>query len=346
MRNIHEDHPRSRGVYQDPLHPDDATRGSSPLARGLLRGGVCGDRAQRIIPARAGFTGIQTVVMAVVGDHPRSRGVYAMETGEITAVEGSSPLARGLPLLQATDEPVEWIIPARAGFTRSTRGRRRSSRDHPRSRGVYDVQGGGCGHGLGSSPLARGLPVLAASAQRADGIIPARAGFTAAVRSPWHGCSDHPRSRGVYPFLSARRAAMRGSSPLARGLLHNIREQLTQTRIIPARAGFTTISRAFRSSAPDHPRSRGVYADRRVERGVVHGSSPLARGLLKPSALEKGIGKDHPRSRGVYRRYATETRDNNGSSPLARGLQEDDDAGDGPGRIIPARAGFTPPSSR
>ena len=53
-------------------------------------------RVTRIIPARAGFTAQLTRERCHWGDHPRSRGVYAMEKGEITAEEGSSPLARGL----------------------------------------------------------------------------------------------------------------------------------------------------------------------------------------------------------------------------------------------------------
>ena len=55
-----------------------------------------GTVADRIIPARAGFTQVGTSPYYGRTDHPRSRGVYAMEKGEITAEEGSSPLARGL----------------------------------------------------------------------------------------------------------------------------------------------------------------------------------------------------------------------------------------------------------
>ena len=51
------------------------------------------------------------------GDHPRSRGVYMPQVGCRLTVEGSSPLARGLPSkLAVLDEDCR-IIPARAGFT-------------------------------------------------------------------------------------------------------------------------------------------------------------------------------------------------------------------------------------
>ena len=72
------------------------------------------------------------------------------------------------------------------------------TRDHPRSRGVYYALAGGCEHGQGSSPLARGLLLGYVWEDGDAGIIPARAGFTAVgrrVRLRWR---DHPRSRGVY----------------------------------------------------------------------------------------------------------------------------------------------------
>ena len=50
----------------------------------------------RIIPARAGFTPIESHASLVIADHPRSRGVYASQVWPNGAVGGSSPLARGL----------------------------------------------------------------------------------------------------------------------------------------------------------------------------------------------------------------------------------------------------------
>ena len=53
------DHPRSRGVYRDPVPRSDSPQGSSPLARGLLRS-IMGDTVSIwIIPARAGFTPVR-----------------------------------------------------------------------------------------------------------------------------------------------------------------------------------------------------------------------------------------------------------------------------------------------
>ena len=113
--------------------------------------------------------------------------------------------------------------------------------------------------------------------------------------------------------------------------------------------------------AADHPRSRGVYGRPLLLAFVSWGSSPLARGL--PEAREGpsppariiparagftcgsrppgGRRWDHPRSRGVYHENRFDLLVPEGSSPLARGLLASPLVLAVPGRIIPARAGFT-----
>ena len=73
-----------------------------------------------------------------------------------------------------------------------------------------------------------------------------------------------------------------GSSPLARGLPGRAGDRLQPARIIPARAGFTEEEIVRPGSAPDHPRSRGVYGGHDLSPIVMVGSSPLARGLRRP----------------------------------------------------------------
>ena len=113
---------------------------------------------------------------------------------------------------------------------------------------------------MGSSPLARGLPCTVSGPKEADGIIPARAGFTLHCERPEGGGWDHPRSRGVYQARRAVRLSAFGSSPLARGLQCRVHGREDLFGIIPARAGFTTCRPTRRSRLTDHPRSRGVYA--------------------------------------------------------------------------------------
>ena len=362
------DHPRSRGVYASQLARCARGAGSSPLARGLhpldspspqeyldhpRSRGVYPGRLHlrlpggRIIPARAGFTAASAEDAVRFEDHPRSRGVYA-------------PAHRC-----ARDHA--WIIPARAGFTPAYVLRHAYHVDHPRSRGVYCPPSCARPGVWGSSPLARGLQHRRPRRRRDRGIIPARAGFTRPMTGVPTSGPDHPRSRGVYRDVAVRSALISGSSPLARGLLHDKGWGPVAGRIIPARAGFTAWFQAYVQPTMDHPRSRGVYPA--ASAGVVQdwGSSPLARGLLEPARRRhsrRGIIParagftpprptlpqrlpDHPRSRGVYRSTRLRTAAGLGSSPLARGLRRLLRPPRMRSRIIPARAGFTaPPTSR
>ena len=174
--------------------------------------------------------------------------------------------------------------------------------------------------------------------------------------------SDHPRSRGVYTGYVVAQGSGTGSSPLARGLLSCEPGLRCLGGIIPARAGFTR--RELTAGRPewDHPRSRGVYAHKKIIIPGLEGSSPLARGLLwimLPGSYGGRIiparagftwggrmvcsaSQDHPRSRGVYPSCSWSSSIWTGSSPLARGLLHRSGPFGRCFRIIPARAGFTP----
>ena len=131
------DHPRSRGVYMVAVAPRTVRPGSSPLARGLPPAGRSFSQSVRIIPARAGFTGPGRRRGRDRRDHPRSRGVYGARARGTCTERGSSPLARGLRMTAPTIPAEVRIIPARAGFTRTSTPGVACGRDHPRSRGVY-----------------------------------------------------------------------------------------------------------------------------------------------------------------------------------------------------------------
>ena len=255
----------------------------------------------RIIPARAGFTPPSCWWWGGGGDHPRSRGVYTSIISTRSDGCGSSPLARGLPVNNKHAIKPKRIIPARAGFTICGESSVPNGRDHPRSRGVYRPYRHSDDMASGSSPLARGLQCFLDAVVVDRGIIPARAGFTAAPTTPGWRCA--------------------GSSPLARGLRGALVGLLDHPGIIPARAGFTTRESTPRWRSRDHPRSRGVYLTGGQSVGATFGSSPLARGLPDLGGLGRrrhriiparagftvvsvsrtGSRRDHPRSRGVYR---------------------------------------------
>ena len=261
----HRDHPRSRGVYVTGPHPRIRVVGSSPLARGL--------------PKR------RLTLRVTDRDHPRSRGVYKPYVEIALSQPGSSPLARGLRGSCPDKLTSDRIIPARAGFTAQTCLRWTSTWDHPRSRGVYPVGIRPYFLARGSSPLARGLLLVARILALRHGIIPARAGFTADFARPNAGNMDHPRSRGVYSSATVLVAKISGSSPLARGLQSYRLNADACGGIIPARAGFTAGRSLAQQASQDHPRSRGVYAGAIARIAPIVGSSPLARGLQQSATL-------------------------------------------------------------
>ena len=233
------DHPRSRGVYARACLGAVSAAGSSPLARGLPLAAIEDQVHDRIIPARAGFTCQPHWGHTPYPDHPRSRGVYPIGHRLHRGLDGSSPLARGLPRIQSGAGYLPRIIPARAGFTTGLRIVEASLQDHPRSRGVYLSMERFSIKTSGSSPLARGLRPRQARPRPVGRIIPARAGFTATAPAAEGRARDHPRSRGVYLCLVLDAREPRGSSPLARGLRGASNDDVILLRIIPARAGFT-----------------------------------------------------------------------------------------------------------
>ena len=133
------DHPRTRGVYWTRVITAARGEGSSPHTRGLPPAHARGERRRRIIPAHAGFTGDLPGMAFILGDHPRTRGVYVPAIQSIGTLLGSSPHTRGLPPRDGRRRARRGIIPAHAGFTSSSPGRRTSRWDHPRTRGVYLV---------------------------------------------------------------------------------------------------------------------------------------------------------------------------------------------------------------
>ena len=172
----------------------------------------------------------------------------------------------------------EGLIPARAGNTRRPSNYRHYRRAHPRSRGEHIASAAPRQAWQGSSPLARGTRWREKPQESARGLIPARAGNTRPDRDPRTRSWAHPRSRGEHESLSAIRAWLRGSSPLARGTPGNADYAIQGGGLIPARAGNTTCENLQLQLDWAHPRSRGEHLSRPYHGIGSRGSSPLARG--------------------------------------------------------------------
>ena len=256
-------------------------------------------------------------------------------------LSGSSPLARGTPVLIEGEAYVSRLIPARAGNTLVDVQEHPGRSAHPRSRGEHVPLPPPTRPPFGSSPLARGTRCKWALYAYLRRLIPARAGNTLPC---FCGC--------VY---------MPGSSPLARGTRWVRLIRRFTCRLIPARAGNTACRRSRMSADSAHPRSRGEHLHMEQALNVIIGSSPLARGTqhqtirtrrrarLIPARAGNTFLPDrrafhhpaHPRSRGEHNLPIDPPGGGNGSSPLARGTPLVHFGLRGHARLIPARAGNT-----
>ena len=152
---------------------------------------------------------------------------------------------------------------------------------------------------------------------------------------------DHPRSRGEHLDAIASKIAATGSSPLARGARNDSGVIRLSCRIIPARAGSTSVGEAPADTAHgSSPLARGAL-DRRARVALVARIIPARAGSTSSSARKSVLISDHPRSRGEHTGELAASIEASGSSPLARGAQGVQALGDPRGGIIPARAGST-----
>ena len=191
--------------------------GSSPLARGPQVATLCATPCRGLIPARAGTTADVPETAASTRAHPRSRGDHDDVLRHRPHIRGSSPLARG-PLIAMRDFCILiGLIPARAGTTIIRERPIETMRAHPRSRGDHPGIGDSEAGRKGSSPLARGPLSAGHYLGFGAGLIPARAGTTAAVLILARHNRAHPRSRGDHLFFQPIFQRACGSSPLARG---------------------------------------------------------------------------------------------------------------------------------
>ena len=176
------DHPRMRGEHTSVRGCASYDVGSSPHARGAPLFPHRSSPRDGIIPACAGSTVPRPARRGCARDHPRMRGEHALESGMSAEDAGSSPHARGAPSTMLHARLRTGIIPACAGSTDIAFRCGRHERDHPRMRGKHSSVYTWVEDCAGSSPHARGAPVVCADAVVGVGSSPhargaRRAGF-------------------------------------------------------------------------------------------------------------------------------------------------------------------------
>ena len=213
------DHPRMRGEHWLDPYVALGYWGSSPHARGARPFVDADAQARGIIPACAGSTLIAGAGMLAWRDHPRMRGEHLPQVSSHISPQGSSPHARGARVLGISTRAKRGIIPACAGSTRPPHGSPGCPGD-PRMRGKHMPRHLPRLPRRGSSPHARGAPVLGTLATAVLGIIPACAGSTRHIRRGLLGQGDHPRMRGEHTRDERCIKGVRGSSEVCQDFGH------------------------------------------------------------------------------------------------------------------------------
>ena len=276
-------------------------------------------------------------------------------------MRGSSPRARGTPPQCAPRPSALRFIPASAGNTAAWMPKTCRQTVHPRERGEHTYTPDNLIAGIGSSPRARGTHEAESGRARLLRFIPASAGNTHAAPHRVPRLPVHPRERGEHSACTNPRSCTGGSSPRARGTLHEEGRILEGGRFIPASAGNTDAGRTQATAGAVHPRERGEHlgGGAPIRRGP--GSSPRARGTPlpphRPAVLARFIPASagntsnsarlttswtvHPRERGEHREFKDFLGGQLGSSPRARGTHDEWLQEQAKQRFIPASAGNT-----
>ena len=254
------------GEHGTPFSSSLSLMGSSPHVRGARRDMDPVQPAAGIIPACAGSTPRNLLLVSAPWDHPRMCGEHATPRTD-------TPDSTG-------------IIPACAGSTSVCFLGKFLVGDHPRMCGEHrSIVGIGVAC-QGSSPHVRGARRPRQPGIRPNGIIPACAGSTQVRlrRRPW--TEDHPRMCGEHDAVPELSACDSGSSPHVRGALSCRNCLRLDCGIIPACAGSTSAVRPSIMVATDHPRMCGEHLEPSPVQNSTAGSSPHVRGA--PHHIDHG----------------------------------------------------------
>ncbi len=332
-------HPRAGGENDLIRVAGYLSVGSSPRGRGKQRRAGVGVIGLRLIPARAGKTLAAAVAAARKRAHPRAGGENLVLAVVELLAGGSSPRGRGKRTRSRKTLGRQRLIPARAGKTRSTPTDPWSCQAHPRAGGENDATDKFKNTLSGPSPRVRGKLQGHGPHEVLRRLIPARAGKTVACGTAPRCSPAHPRAGGENLSAWLQMVSGLGSSPRGRGKPPKDLQPLAGVRLIPARAGKTSMSMGvtFRSRA--HPRAGGENFEMTRASLAPPGSSPRGRGKHQPrrdrhtrnGLIPARAGKTlfhnlrlltlsaHPRAGGENRRSLVGRPGFPGSSPRGRG---------------------------
>ena len=234
---------------------------------------------------------------------PRGRRENAGNQSPLPLIHDSSPRERGKRVDAVHPHAGVGLIPAHAGNTRREilyadprSGNppwasleiidRRKARAmgpapaHPRAGGENTPRIPATASCCGSSPCGRGKRRRAVPGAAGQRLIPARAGKTPSPRQCPATSSAHPRAGGENSRTRLAISRPPGSSPRVRGKHDEYAVLLGDLGLIPACAGKTRRSGAWRGRGRAHPHACGENVISPLAMASRKGSSPSVRGKL------------------------------------------------------------------
>ena len=273
-------HPRACGENVGSSILSAVAGGSSPRMRGKPGSRPKRFRKAGLIPAHAGKTPLDGLIVDKPTAHPRACGENTVDETAWNATNGSSPRMRGKPSCIGRRNEHAGLIPAHAGKTRVLRVTAISVPAHPRACGENMPCTPPLASVKGSSPRMRGKPIPQIAGAIGQGLIPAHAGKTLAPAVKRVAPVAHPRACGENEAGDEKGSTFDGSSPRMRGKHLLCFCHWSGLRLIPAHAGKTLTDKSAMDGSPAHPRACGENIRRVCRESGSSGSSPRMRGKL------------------------------------------------------------------
>ena len=232
-----KDHPRLCGEKWFIRSSNALPSGSPPPMRGKAHKAFLTRHRSGITPAYAGKSPNPSLILVVIGDHPRLCGEKFSRVSPSARTSGSPPPMRGKDEDHRTKAVMSGITPAYAGKSQKFNRCPQFVEDHPRL----------CGEK--SACMRASLPWT--------GSPPPMRGKVAEYFTPEHVTEDHPRLCGEKIYENEIRVMFGGSPPPMRGKGSKRIFSHLPSRITPAYAGKSTRSRIHHQFSRDHPRLCG-----------------------------------------------------------------------------------------
>ena len=185
------------------------------------------------------------------------RGEHAWCLAVHAAKCGSAPHMRGIRGCRYRPARTYGVSPARAGNTNSGSSSPTTRSDQPRVCGEYSRRAMRPLEARGSAPRVRGIRPLRRVDGQGEGISPACAGNTGAVRSPPVSFEDQPRVCGEYRVSGGEPADEQGISPACAGNTWTAGATYRCDRDQPRVCGNTTATGTMAGRSSDQPRVCG-----------------------------------------------------------------------------------------